>query len=193
MLSPLCLHISMVMTYRRPDHPGPTQNTATSAMVTMGDGSTKIELVQLPGGGKVDHALASGRFATETEDGAPFYMAEKVKKAGNSVLHGPIKLQPHNEEVAIVDDIDGCCAPTITVNHGPPPRSATSCIVSPVGQALINRRINQPYCLDTWRCPLFLCRRSPSASRHPSVVTHWLTAGTSSASSTLAGTATAST
>jgi len=83
------------------------QKTAESVMLSMGDGSTKLELVQLPKGAKVDHALASGRFATETEDGAPFYMAEKVKSAGNSVLHGPIKLQPHNEEVAIVDDLDG--------------------------------------------------------------------------------------
>lgn len=66
-----------------------------------------LELVQLPGGGKVDHALASGRFATETEDGAPEKVGDKVKKAGGDILHGPLKLQPHGEEVVIVADPDG--------------------------------------------------------------------------------------
>ena len=66
-----------------------------------------LELVQLPGGQKVDHALASGRFATETEDGAPDKVGAKVKAAGGEILHGPLKLQPHGEEVVIVADPDG--------------------------------------------------------------------------------------
>lgn len=66
-----------------------------------------LELVQLPGGGPVDHALASGRFATETEDGAPEKVGAKVKAAGGTILHGPLKLQPHGEEVVIVADPDG--------------------------------------------------------------------------------------
>jgi len=55
----------------------------------------------------VDHALASGRFATETEDGAPDKVGAKVKAAGGTILHGPLKLQPHGEEVVIVADPDG--------------------------------------------------------------------------------------
>ena len=59
------------------------------------------------GGEKVDHKLASGRFATETEDGAPDLVGAKVKSAGGAILHGPLKLQPHGEEVVIVADPDG--------------------------------------------------------------------------------------
>ena len=44
-------------------------------------------------GADIDHALAAGRFATETEDGAPFSVGERVKAAAGRVLHGPIKLQ----------------------------------------------------------------------------------------------------
>lgn len=51
-----------------------------------------MELVE--DGKDIDHGLAGGRFATETEDTAPFAMGEKVKTAGaGRVLHGPIKLQ----------------------------------------------------------------------------------------------------
>jgi hypothetical protein len=34
-------------------------------------GGVKLELVQLPAGEQLDHALAGGRYALETEDGAP--------------------------------------------------------------------------------------------------------------------------
>ena len=69
-----------------------------------------VELVPLPAGQKVNRAVATGRFAMETEDGAPFRVAEAVKAAGpaaGNLLHGPIKLQPHGEEVSILQDGDG--------------------------------------------------------------------------------------
>ena len=69
-----------------------------------------VELVELPAGTKVDRASAPGRFATETEDGAPERIGAAVKAAGEaagSVLHGPLVLQPHGEEVVIVQDADG--------------------------------------------------------------------------------------
>ena len=45
--------------------------------------------VQLPSGtAAVNHALAAGRFATETEDNAPEYMGSNVKEAGGTILHG---------------------------------------------------------------------------------------------------------
>ena len=69
-----------------------------------------VELVQLPAGTKVDRASAPGRFATETEDGAPARIGAAVNAAGaaaGSVLHGPLVLQPHGEEVVIVQDADG--------------------------------------------------------------------------------------
>jgi catechol 2,3-dioxygenase-like lactoylglutathione lyase family enzyme len=80
-----------------------------AAVVGFSEEGTRIELVQLtPAMGAVDHGMASGRFATETEDGAPTYIAAKVKSAGvGTIQHGPIKLQPHNEEVVIVKDVDG--------------------------------------------------------------------------------------
>ncbi|EKX48404.1 hypothetical protein GUITHDRAFT_159506 [Guillardia theta CCMP2712] len=81
--------------------------SAKSAVIGFSDKGTRLELVELPNQQSVDHALAAGRFATETEDGAPSYMGEKVKSAGGKILHGPIKLQPHNEEVVIVEDVDG--------------------------------------------------------------------------------------
>ena len=84
------------------------QRAAGSVMLGPSDQGTRLELVQLPGGGKVDHALASGRWATETEDGAPAAMGQRVLQAGvGKILHGPIKLQPHNEEVVIIEDPDG--------------------------------------------------------------------------------------
>lgn len=52
----------------------------------------QLELVEE--GRDIDHGLAGGRFATETEDSAPFAVGERVKGAGaGRVLHGPIKLQ----------------------------------------------------------------------------------------------------
>ena len=68
-----------------------------------------VELVQLPPGTALNRAVATGRFATETEDGAPAAVAGAVTAygKGSHVLHGPLKLQPHGEEVAIVGDPDG--------------------------------------------------------------------------------------
>lgn len=60
--------------------PGAARKPKT-LVVGFEDEGVKLELVQLPAGQKVDHKLASGRFATETEDGAPDYMADKVRHA----------------------------------------------------------------------------------------------------------------
>jgi hypothetical protein len=38
-------------------------------------------------------------------------MGQKVKHAGGAILHGPLKLQPHGEEVVIVADSDGELGP----------------------------------------------------------------------------------
>ena len=83
---------------------------AGSCMLGFGpQGGVGLELVQLPAGsGGVDHKAASGRFATETEDGAPARLgAAWGRKGGGTILHGPLKLQPHGEEVLIVQDGDG--------------------------------------------------------------------------------------
>lgn len=72
--------------------------------------SVKLELVQLEGSNAVvDHKAASGRYAIETEDGGPEEMKRRLESAGNlgSVMHGPFRLQPHNEEVLICTDFDG--------------------------------------------------------------------------------------
>lgn len=72
--------------------------------------AVSVELVALPAGAKVERAMAPGRFATETEDGAPARIGAAVIAAGaaaGSVLHGPLVLQPHGEEVVIVQDSDG--------------------------------------------------------------------------------------
>ena len=53
-------------------------------------------------GEALDHALAPGRFALETEDGAPDKVAAKMQAIGGTIAHGPFKLQPHGEEVVIV-------------------------------------------------------------------------------------------
>jgi hypothetical protein len=58
-------------------------------------------------GEALDHALAPGRFALETEDGAPDKVAAKMEAIGGTIAHGPFKLQPHGEEVVIVQDGDG--------------------------------------------------------------------------------------
>lgn len=102
-----------------------TLGTSNSVVVGFTDDGVKIEMVEI--GTEIDHKEASGRFATETEDGAPTYMGEKVtsvlstsnteeklndekhrERFGDAeILHGPIKLQPHNEEVVIIKDPDG--------------------------------------------------------------------------------------
>ena len=82
---------------------------AGSCMLGFGpEGGVAVELVQLPAGVAVDHAAASGRFATETEDGAPAAVGAALEtKGGGTILHGPLKLQPHGEEVLIAQDCDG--------------------------------------------------------------------------------------
>jgi len=52
--------------------------TPDSALVGFTDTGVKLELVSLPDGQNVDFKLASGRFATETEDGAPEKVGQKV-------------------------------------------------------------------------------------------------------------------
>jgi lactoylglutathione lyase len=85
---------------------------------TDGSSDVGIELVQLPPDEKhVYRGTAHGRLAIETEDSMPAAMGATVQKlassskqagvTGGSVLHGPIKLQPHGEEVVIIQDFDG--------------------------------------------------------------------------------------
>jgi glutaredoxin 3 len=70
-------------------------------------GGVALELVALPPGVKVERGTAPGRFASETEDGAPTRVAAAVTAAAGAILHGPLVLQPHGEEVVIVQDGDG--------------------------------------------------------------------------------------
>jgi glutaredoxin 3 len=71
-------------------------------------GGAALELVALPAGVAVARGTAPGRFASETEDGAPSRVAAAVTSAGQgTILHGPLVLQPHGEEVVIVQDADG--------------------------------------------------------------------------------------
>jgi glutaredoxin 3 len=81
---------------------------AGSELLAFSDGTAFLELAPLPPGVPLDRAVATGRWATETEDGAPAKVADAVKASGGGqVLHGPIKLQPHGEEVTIAQDGDG--------------------------------------------------------------------------------------
>jgi hypothetical protein len=70
-------------------------------------------LVEAPQGVNINRGSAFGRMAIETEDSAPYYINDRVKSLTASrnslgkVLHGPLKLQPHGEEVIIVQDPDG--------------------------------------------------------------------------------------
>ena len=60
-------------------------------------------------GETLDHKEASGRMAVGTEPGVPTDLAEVVKKAddGGKIVHGPLVLKPHNEDLVIVGDPDG--------------------------------------------------------------------------------------
>lgn len=77
-----------------------------------GQQSVHIELVELEEG-TLEKRESYGRFAISTEDGAPMKISESInryKPSGRgmqSVLHGPTKLEPHGEEVVIVQDPDG--------------------------------------------------------------------------------------
>lgn len=87
--------------------PAPAGATPGAVHVGWGAaGQSHLELVSL--GRSVDRATASGRFATETEDGAPGALGAAVAGEGTgTVLHGPVVLQPHGEEVVIAQDADG--------------------------------------------------------------------------------------
>jgi glutaredoxin 3 len=83
---------------------------AADSALTLGwgaAGGVALELVQLPAGQKVERGTAPGRFACETEDGAPSGVAKTVTTARGTILHGPLVLQPHGEEVLIAQDGDG--------------------------------------------------------------------------------------
>ena len=73
--------------------------------------SVSIMLHQLENDESVDFGEAKGRFAIATNDGAIeeiyHHIQQQTKYPETSILHGPIKLQPHNEEVIIIADPDG--------------------------------------------------------------------------------------
>ena len=70
-----------------------------------------VNLFQLPEGQKMDFGESQGRFAIETEDGAQKIIAKRMLSAQRSgsarIVHGPVKLEPHGEEVLILTDEDG--------------------------------------------------------------------------------------
>jgi catechol 2,3-dioxygenase-like lactoylglutathione lyase family enzyme len=72
---------------------------------------TGIELVELPVGEVMDACASQGRFAIETEDRALEGMAMIAKRAeemgSGTIIHGPVSLAPHGEEVLILRDEDG--------------------------------------------------------------------------------------
>lgn len=65
----------------------------------------KLELVEL--GAPVDHKDGIGRLAVGCDKGCPQAMAAKVKAGGGKVVHGPLILEPHKEDLVIVADPDG--------------------------------------------------------------------------------------
>ena len=72
---------------------------------------TCVELTQLPAGLSLEFEASQGRMAIEIEDGAVEQIAQRarVSEAAGSgrIVHGPIKLEPHGEEVLILRDEDG--------------------------------------------------------------------------------------
>lgn len=72
---------------------------------------TGITLYQLEDGKELTFEASQGRFAIETEDGAQEEMAVRARAAeregSGRVVHGPVKLEPHGEDVLIVRDEDG--------------------------------------------------------------------------------------
>jgi catechol 2,3-dioxygenase-like lactoylglutathione lyase family enzyme len=99
-----------------------------------GPQSVHLEVVELDPAESLERREAFGRFALATEDLAPMKISESIdrllslritgiflhllielllnryKPSGrglHSVLHGPMKLNPHGEEVVIVQDPDG--------------------------------------------------------------------------------------
>jgi len=87
-------------------------SASTHPRIILGFGkSFKLELVQLPREQhKLNHALAIGRLAIETEDDAPEKVEKNVLIAGKGtrdlIAHGPFALPPHSEKVIIVRDHD---------------------------------------------------------------------------------------
>jgi len=85
--------------------PSKAESSQLSAMITF-DNKFGIQLVEI--GDAVDRGTAHGRLAVEVLPGVPALVAGRVKKAPNgSILHGPQRLEPHGEEVVIVQDPDG--------------------------------------------------------------------------------------
>jgi len=82
-------------------------NGSHSAVIGFHEDNCKLELVELPKGVSVDHKKGIGRMAIETEDCAPDTVADHVKSAKGKIVHGPLKLPPHNEHLVIVGDTDG--------------------------------------------------------------------------------------
>jgi thioredoxin/lactoylglutathione lyase len=82
-------------------------NNEHSAVIGFHNDYCKLELVELPKGVSIDHKKAIGRMAIETEDGAPNTVADDVKSAKGKIVHGPLKLPPHDEHLVIVGDADG--------------------------------------------------------------------------------------
>lgn len=77
-------------------------------LLTWGDNETGIELIEYTKG-TLYRGTAHGRFAISTEKYSLEQISEKLKMLNhkNLILHGPVKLNPHNEEVLIVKDFDG--------------------------------------------------------------------------------------
>jgi catechol 2,3-dioxygenase-like lactoylglutathione lyase family enzyme len=73
--------------------------------------NAEVNLFQLPEGQAMDFGASQGRFAIETEDGAQKKIASRMLSAQRSgsarIVHGPVKLEPHGEEVLILTDEDG--------------------------------------------------------------------------------------
>ena len=83
----------------------------TVASVPISISRVGVELRPLPDGVNMVLGEAHGRFAIETEDGAIAGIAARAQRAAAAgtgrVLHGPVALQPHGEEVVIIADDDG--------------------------------------------------------------------------------------
>ena len=70
-----------------------------------------VELHALPPDLDMVQGEAQGRFAIETDDSALTEIALRVRNSeaagSGKVLHGPVRLEPHGEQVVIVADEDG--------------------------------------------------------------------------------------
>lgn len=86
-------------------------NTPTTTVTSKEHSQTSVVLVQLAEGSSLDFLASQGRFAIETEDGAQEEIAVRAKSAQESgagrIVHGPVALEPHGENVLILRDLDG--------------------------------------------------------------------------------------